>query len=296
MRITNNIIKQTSLDNSQRNLREMHKAQVQISSGKRVQSPSDDPIAAMDNMRARTSIRSLDQYRRGVQTALSRAEAEESALDQLTTLMIRAREVGTMYGSDTVSAAERRVGRAEVESLLRQAVSIANTRFADGYLFGGVDQTNRPYAIIEGGQIDFSTTGPFGTQQIEISENQFVPANRNGTEIFDDSGLLTSLRDLAHALGDNDANGIRTAMLDVDSAFDSVQNWVGEIGARTNRLLMTTSNLDSLEVTLLTLKSDAEDADIEKAITELVGRQTAYQAALMATSQVMNLNLTNYLR
>jgi flagellin-like hook-associated protein FlgL len=68
------------------------------------------------------------------------------------------------------------------------------------------------------------------------------------------------------------------------------------VGSRTNLLQVAVANLDALEINLLTVRSDAEEADMERTITELMTRQTSYQAALMAMSQVMSLNLTNYLR
>ena len=74
----------------------------------------------------RSSLRALEQYRRGIQTAVSRVDAEEHALDQLGGLMIRARELATRYASDTADADARRTGRIVVEGLLRQAVALGD--------------------------------------------------------------------------------------------------------------------------------------------------------------------------
>jgi len=75
-----------------------------------------------------------------------------------------------------------------------------------------------------------------------------------------------------------------------------VQNLIGDAGARSNHLRLATSNLEALEINLRTFKSDLEEVDLEKAITDLVGRQTAYQAAMMATSRVMGMTMMDYLR
>ncbi|MEX0912439.1 MAG: flagellar hook-associated protein FlgL [Gemmatimonadota bacterium] len=297
MRITNNLIQQTSLNNVQRNLKQIHAAQERVSSGLKMQRASDDPVGAAESMRTRGSIRALEQYRRGVETAISRADSEEQALDQASGILIRARELATMFASDTADQSARQAGKVEVEGLLRQAVSLANTRTDGGYLFGGLTSDAPPYGIDDSGPtLEFTTTGPTGVRYVEISENQRVIANHNGTEVFEDTGLLEGLRDLAAALGANDPDGIRGVMDDLDGAFESVQSLIGDVGSRSSLLHVTSANLDALETNLLTLKSEIEEVDIEKAITELVGRQTTFQAALLATSQVMNLTLANYLR
>jgi flagellar hook-associated protein 3 FlgL len=74
-----------------------------------------------------------------------------------------------------------------------------------------------------------------------------------------------------------------------------MQNLIGDVGARSSQLEVTSSNLTALDTQLRTFKSVLEDADMEKAITELVSRQNTYQAAMLATSRVMGLNLANYL-
>jgi flagellar hook-associated protein 3 FlgL len=78
--------------------------------------------------------------------------------------------------------------------------------------------------------------------------------------------------------------------------MNAVQTMVGDVGARANTLDSAQQNLDALKVNITTFKSNLEDVDLEKAMTELTSRQLAYQAALVATSKVNSLNLTDYLR
>lgn len=297
MRITNSIIQQTSLSNVQKNLRELYRAQEQVTSGKKIRVASDDPIEASTSMETRSSIRALEQYRRGVQTATARAAREETVLDQLTDMLTRAREMAMAYGSDTVNAEQRHTAAIEVDEMLRQAVSLGNTRFNEGYLFAGTGPNIAPYAALaNGGILDFTTTSPTGSMQIAVSASHSVPANHNGTEIFEDTGVLTSLRDVAIALRSGDREAVLTAAEGIDSAFEEIQNLLSEVGARVNSLQVTDANLDALDAGLQVLKSDVEDVEIEKAITELMGRQTSYQAALMSTSRIIGMTLADYLR
>ncbi|HET7275505.1 MAG TPA: flagellar hook-associated protein FlgL [Longimicrobiaceae bacterium] len=296
MRITNSIIQQRALASMQMNLTQIAEAQSRVTTGLRIQQPSDDPAAAASAMRARSSIRALDQYRSAINVGNQRAAAEEGALDSITSTLVRAKELAITQMGGTSNADTRKMAQAEVEHLLRHAVSLANTRFGETYLFAGGDSSTQPYAVVEGTDIDFSSTTPSGEHKVEISAHQLILTNHNGVEVFEDTGVLASLRDLAKGLGANDPAAIKAATADIDSAFDEVQSLIGDVGARVNQLQVTSANLDAMEINLLTFKSDLEEVDVEKAITELVSRQTAFQAAMLATSRVMGLTLADYLR
>ena len=85
-------------------------------------------------------------------------------------------------------------------------------------------------------------------------------------------------------------------MTDLDAAFDSLQTLVGDVGAKGKQLDSTQTNLDAYKANLTTFKSSLEEIDLETAVTELTNRQVAYQAAMLATTKVMGLTLTDYLR
>jgi flagellar hook-associated protein 3 FlgL len=293
MRITNSILQKSALGTLQTNLQQIERAQSEVSTGLRIQKASDDPTASASSMQASGSLRALAQYKRNVQTASARTGSEENALDQLTDILTRGRELATSQATSTASAQTRIAAKAEVDQLLQQAVQLGNTQFQGEYLFGGDQVTTAPFTSAVP---PFVTTAPTGQRQTEISAGQYLVSNHNGKEIFLDTNALQTLQDLSAALGANDATAIQNAGYALAGSNDAVQNLVGDIGARSNQLQVTTANLDALDVNLRTLKSDLEEVDLDKAVTELVGRQNAYQAALLATSRVNGMNLTNYLR
>lgn len=301
MRITNNIIQRDALGSMQTNLRAISQAQRQVSSGLRIQDASDDPSGTSAAMQARGSLRALDQYRRNISSATSRATAEESVLDQLSNVLIRAKELGLSQAGGNASATTRQVTRAEVDELIEFAVQLGNTRFGDEYLFGGQYANQKPFDSSVSGFVPLDGGGtpmtPEGARPTEIYTGQYLTASHDGKQVFLDSGALQALRDLSDALGDPDPEtAVRNALSGLDAAFTDVQTLVGEVGARVNQLEVTGANLDSLSVNLQTLKSEIEDVDLETAVTELVSRQTAYQAAMLATSRVIGLTLADYLR
>jgi flagellar hook-associated protein 3 FlgL len=71
---------------------------------------------------------------------------------------------------------------------------------------------------------------------------------------------------------------------------------LGDVGAVARQLEIATANTDALDNALQTFTSDLRDVDLEKAATELITRQTAYQSALLATSRIIGLSLADYIR
>jgi flagellar hook-associated protein 3 FlgL len=293
MRITNSIIQRSSLANLQVNMRRILDAQEQLTTGKRIRAASDDPIGASQVMQADGSLRALDQYKRNVGSANARVNAEEGVLDRLTEILSRAKELGISQAVATSSPATRQATKAEVDQLLAEALRLGNQQHEGEYLFGGNQSTTAPFQTATP---PFSAAPPTGARTTEISASQYLATNHNGTEVFLDTNVLGALEQLSTALGANNLTGIQTSLGSLDAAHDSVQSLIGDVGARSSQLEVTTGNLVALDTQLRTFKSVIEDADTEKAVTELVARQTAYQAAMLATSRVMGLNLADYLR
>ena len=109
-------------------------------------------------------------------------------------------------------------------------------------------------------------------------------------------GVLPALKQLAQALGGADPSQIGGAISTLDDAFDQTQVRIGELGARQNQTDSVGSGLTALQSTLTQHKADLSEVDAAQAYTEMVARQTAYQTAMLASSKVMGLSLTEYLR
>ena len=297
MRITNNIIRRNALSSLQDNLRHIERAQTQVTSGMRFQKASEDPAAASALMRSNGSLRALEQYRRNIQSAEARSAAEGTVLDQVTEALMRAKELGLQMGTANVPSSARRAAAGQAETILRTVADLGNAKFGDEFLFGGDTSAVRPFEVTgSGSAIAYTAPASSAARKVQVSDTLQVPSNADGAAVFETSGVLASLRDLTKALADDDEAGVRAVLTRLDDAFTAVQAAIGDQGARANQLTMTSANLDALEINLRTFKSDLSEIDMERAITDLVGRQTAYQAAMMAASKVIGMNLTDYLR
>ena len=147
-----------------------------------------------------------------------------------------------------------------------------------------------------GATLAYTTTTPIGARSYSVSTGQNLIAAHDGKQMFLDSAVLDSLRVATIALATNNTAAGPSTISTADGAFQKVQELLGETGARANTLDISSQNLSALKTNLTSFRSSAQDIDMEKTVTELVAKQTAYQAALMATSKLIGISLTDYLR
>lgn len=292
MRVSTIGFTQSTLAGVRRAATALQEATERTQTGLRVASPSDDPGGAASIMAASSSLRAIEQYRRNVNSAQARIGLEEGVLNQVQDTLERAKQLGIQEGG-TSNAQSRQVAQMEIDQLRDLLVQVANTRHEGEFLFGGDQSLTTP---ITSKNAPYTATTTTGQRSVEISASQYVPVTHNATDVFLDSGVLAALDQLSVALGANDTAGVTASLTSIDGALGAVQNLVGEVGARTNQLDVALSNLDALDTTLQVFKSDLQELDLEEAVTHLVARQNAYQAALLTTSRVMNLSLADYLR
>jgi flagellar hook-associated protein 3 FlgL len=300
MRITNNMIVQAQFDAMQSNIAALSRASAVATNGKRLQQASDDPTSATQIMASNSALRALDTYRTNVQRASSRVSLEDDVLAQIGDLVTRAKELGLQQGGTTASAAMRQTANAELQQIFNQIVTLGNTKFGNEYLFGGDQANTAPFtASGSGAALDYTSTGATGSRKVAIGDGQSMEVAHDGQQLLVGTGILDAIKQLSAAFDSTSptygAAGIGSAITSLDSAFDSLQTLVGDVGARGKQLDMAAENIAAYKTNLTTFKSNLEEVDIETAVTELTQRQMAYQAALLSTSKVMSLSLTDYL-
>jgi len=300
MRVTSNLLVRDQLNALQTTAQAMAKAQARLTTGKRITTASDDPVGSRDVMVADGRLRAITQYRRGLETAKSRLGMQDLVLNQVSSVLTRAQELAVSAATDTIDATARATIQKEVEVLFNELVSLANTSLEGEYLFGGHRATERPFEVTgTGATLAYTTTGADGDRAIEIDAGRTIIPTDDGATLFIDSGVLDSLRDLAVELAAPPVAGhdaLRAAGRAMTMAFDRVQERVGALGARSGTLDLVGANLDAFEGSLQAFRSTVSEVDFERAAVELISRQNAYQSALLASSKVLGLNLSDYLR
>jgi flagellar hook-associated protein 3 FlgL len=290
MRISNNMLQARVLQSLQRTFSSLVQTQNQISTGKRFERLSEDPLAGTQVMNADRGLRGIEQYRRNSAAARTRTDAEEATLSQLTDLLTRAKELALQEGSASSTAESRTATKAEVDRIIEQVVQLGNTQVGSEYIFAGDMVTTSPFDAAG------AYLGDDGVRKAEIGQGYQVTTNHTGRELLVSSGVLTGLQALSTELGTGTPSTIGLTATGIDSAFSNVQTLLSTNGARVRQIESAMQNSDALETNLSLRRDDLQGIDIEAATTKFVGLQNTLQAALLSASRVLNTSLTDYLR
>ncbi len=193
----------------------LDRTQQQISSGRRILTPSDDPIASARTVELRETLSRLEQFERNGEIARNRLSFEETALVSVNDTLQRVRELSILANNDTQSPESRRLIAGELRERVDQLVQIANQRDGGGrYLFSGNRDGTAPVTTSGGA---FSYNGDQGQRLIQIAEDRQIPDSDSGANVFfhikDGNGTFSS-----SAAAGNAGTGILTAGSVTDSS------------------------------------------------------------------------------
>ena len=161
---------------------QLYKTQNQISSGQRVLTPSDDPVAATQILQLGQAQANIDQYKKNIDGATSSLQFEDGQLGNITTLLTRVHELAINAGNGSLTFTDRQAIAAELKSRLSELSELANTRSATGeYIFGGYQGEQAPFVDTGAGYV---YRGDQGQRSVQISSSTFVPVNDNGNDLF----------------------------------------------------------------------------------------------------------------
>ena len=269
------------------------KAGDQVSSGKRIEHPWD---AAGD---AGMAVRHQQETGRqdGIFNASSRATDElrvvDSAMDQVTTSLTRAKELAVQLANDTYNANDRLGGAAEVQQLLSAVVSQLNLRFGERYVFGGMQDGAPP----------FDATGAYlgdaNVRKVEIAPGVLQDASTRADVALKGAGggidVLGSLQNFVTALTTNNPGNIRVAVQDLDDGIAQVSRERSRVGAMMNVFDVASTMAKQNRDAASDARGRLEDIDIFEASTRFAATQRALEASMSAASQQFRLSLLDKL-
>ncbi len=182
MRISTNMIFQRGTTGIIDQQAQVSKTQLQMSSGKNVATPSDNPTAAVQILQLQHSIDLTNTYQTNIGYAQASLTAEESALSNSNDLMQRVRELAVQANSGTMSNADLQSIAQEVTQDLNGLLALANTQDGSGnYLFAGNRTSTQPFSQSTG---SFSYAGDQGQRAIQIGENRQIAITDSGYDVF----------------------------------------------------------------------------------------------------------------
>jgi flagellar hook-associated protein 3 FlgL len=182
MRISTSLLQQLGTNSILDNQARLSKTQQQLSTGRRILSPSDDPVGATRVLDLNQSIDSLQQYTANSTAAQSRLQLEESVLQSSGDLLTRINELAVQANNATTSNETRSGIASEAEQLLGELVAYANTKDGNGdYLFAGFQVAATPYSQTG---TNVSYNGDQGQRFLEIGPGRQIAVGDPGADVF----------------------------------------------------------------------------------------------------------------
>jgi flagellar hook-associated protein 3 FlgL len=291
MRVTSGMSQRHVLADLRRVQERLANAQSQVSSGKRIEKPSDDPLGAERAMRLNDQLATTSGYRNAVDESRSWLDATDSALDSLNQIVQHVRELTLQAANGSTSDAGRQSIKQQIDQLTEEAKSTLNSAYDGRYIFSGTKTDTPPYSAATG-DVYQGDASPVVRQ---IGPGVSVQVNVTGDDVL--SGLLPALRTLSSHLASNDTAALGTTDLKaIDAGFDNLTAKRGAVGAITNRVDAAGARLDDTADITTAFLSKTQDADLPQALTDLSAQQTALQAALRGGAALIQQSLMDFLR
>ena len=150
MRVTNRMLAYTSMRDMQTSLQKLEKYQKELSSGRKINAPSDDPVGTSKALTYRTTLNKIEQYQKNISDAKEIGALGDSNLGDINNLIAHMREIAVRGASSTLSATEKKALSKEVEETIGHIVRLGNASDGNKYIFAGTKNADKPFSIKNG--------------------------------------------------------------------------------------------------------------------------------------------------
>jgi len=295
MRVNPNMVPDILADLQQSQV-SLNTALQQVSTGQSVNQPSDNPAAAAAMVQNYIETGDVDQYTQNVNTALSTVQSASSVLSSVVTELTQAVSVGTEGATGTNSSSNLQAMAEQVQGILSNVVSQANTSVSGVYLFSGTGTTT-PYTADATTPNTYTYNGNNDVNSVVVGDNMSVQVNLPGSQVFSNSttNVLGALGDLVTALQSGNSSDIQTATTEVNSAVDYIGGQQAIYSNAESQLNSQETSLQADTVTLSTQANNLIGVNMATAATNLTQAETDNSAALAAAAKVLPNTLLDYL-
>lgn len=297
VRVTQTMLNSNMLRNLSRSMGQMDKLQMQLSSGRLINRPSDDPVIASRGIHYRSALAENEQYQRNADEAQSWMELTDKSMDEAGSILQRVRELVVYSGNGTLEGSSFEAMAKEIRQIKEQMGTIVNQTMGSRYIFAGTDTQTPPYDVANGQFVNTNSK----EIKLEMSEGVLVPININPQSVFNFKGIAGTGDNIFQLL-DKMATQLESGQ-DATSFLgeldDQMDNFLAEratLGARMNRIELVQGRLQEQELSVNELMSKNEDADVAEVITNLKTQENVHRAALGAGAQIIQPSLLDFLR
>ncbi len=308
MRISTASAFDSTVANLQRRQVALSEAQIQLTSGKRVLRPSDDPAAAAQVERALAAATRSEGQQRALDAARNSMALSEGALGEAGGILQQARELMVSGGNGTYTDAQRKTVADQLRSLRNDLLAVANRSDGSGrYLFGGQGSDGQPMLDAPGGVTYAGTSGG-----MQAATGEAMPLSLDGRAVWLQApdpahpgahvSVFDALDQAVTELGTpgrtaaQSAATVSSGLAGIDASMANLSSWRSAAGEALNRADTIGSRLSQAKLDAQSQRSSAEDLDMVAAVSDVQAKQTGYDAALKTYSMVQRLSLFDYIK
>ncbi len=298
-RITSEMMSQTLLGNMNNALSGLQRTSSELSSGKKIQEPSDNPYGASRIDELQSQLDGLASYATNVQEGTSWENTATGAMSNMSQVLQRVRELVVQAANGTNNQGNLNSIAAEVEQLTEAVKQDANTQYAGQYVFAGTTTTTAPYLQ---GESD-TYQGNSGTIARAIGPGSSVTVNTNISTLLGngaesgDGKLLDTLRTVALDLRAGATEALTaTGLTKLDANMETLSQLQATAGSVTDQLQVAGTRIEGLQGSIATSLSAVQDTNIAEATIAYSNEQAAYTAALKSGAMIIQESLLNFLK
>lgn len=192
IRVTQNMMKNDVVHNLDVHQRKLNEMQNNLSTGKKVRIPEENPVAATHAMLYRTRINEIRQFLKNIDEGQSRLNIAEGSIRSVTDIFHRLEELAVQAGNGIYTRDDRAKQAVEVDELLKELVEVANAKYKGESVFAGFQINKTPFEVIKG-RPDYADreviqkvfyNGDIGRQKREIEQEEYAAVNLAGNSVF----------------------------------------------------------------------------------------------------------------
>jgi flagellar hook-associated protein 3 FlgL len=284
----------SALDNTQSNVQQLT---TELSSGVRVNSLSDDPVAAGENVVLLNQIQKDDSFTTSASLVTGQLQVADSALGSVVTELTSAIGLATSANNGTMSSSDVKTVAQELTGILGEVTSLANSSYQGQYIFGGAESSSAPFTTDT--STSPTTTTYSGDDQIEYittPSGQSIQMNVPGNTIFLGSGTNSVFGALNALISDYSSGTVDTTQAVSDTeALNTALNYVSQqrvtVDNSITQLTASSSSITSEETQLTSAQTNLMQADVASVSTQLSlaeSQQTALESVIAQLNSTSN--------
>jgi len=296
MRVTFGSIFRNGLVDINRTAEQLALRQREVSSGRRLHLPSDDPSAMASAMGERAEMAVLDQFTQTTDSVDSRLTVADSVYTDVINRITNAQTRAAGGRSTILTQTQRDALAGEIRGAASAILTAVNTSYRGMYLFSGGQSLTPPYAA---GPPISAYQGDGNVQSVDVARDRSVQVTFDGAAILQGTApadVFQTLETLATAVQTGNMAGIDQGLADLGQAFERVTNAQTQIGIELARLPEDRARLVTQQNAADARRAAVEDANLAESISALTQADSAHRAALASLANVGRQSLMDYLK